>query len=235
MSSAKHVPPPDLRCDQAVVRIEAGKNRYHDGVLSEVSDSGLAIDFPLSGAPNLWVGQEIQMNVAGPRLGSSVQAVGRVRLRIEDGARCRYRFESGADDLGALRLLVERRGLQRVEPYEELWVRICNPEGESLAVGRVRDLSRAGMRVFVGLQDREQVAHLRACLLVLQFPGDTTATQLFAEVRSEAKSAEGVALGFEYIAGPASPFVSTLERIERFVADSVVEQFEQLASQVRGR
>ena len=237
MSLPNHVPPPDLRCEQAVVRVQAGRNRYHDGVLSEVSGGVIVVDFPLAGTPNLWIGQEVQMNVTGPRLGSSVQAVGRVSVRVDDGARCRYRFESGPEDLGALQLLVERRGLQRVAPLEELWVRICSSEGHSLAVGRVLDVSRAGLRALVDGTEAQGVTELAHGLLVLQLPREDDVLQLHAQVRSAGwvPEAGGLGLGFEFLAGPATAFLAALERLDRFVADCVIQHFQELSNQVRRR
>lgn len=193
-----------------------GATTYH-GLLCEIGSRAVGFAFLRGAAPELQVGERCELTVRADRSGASVALAGRTLRREEDLERISYRVEVGDDSLTALAILIERRGMQRVDPGGLQRCLLFSLDGSRRIEATLEDLSATGLRVGIPAAQLGQIEGLEALTACTLLPGDEEPLELMSLVRN-VESVEGrIEIGLEFVAHAAGEFVRTLERVERFV------------------
>ena len=229
-SKMVHTATTDSAVSESFVRLIRSAGQSADGRVSEVTDTAVLVDFRPESCPEGALGEWIKGVVSSERNGASVEFKGRLVARIEELGRTRLRFELGSDDLSVVSMLVDRRGQQRIEPTSELKARLCSPAGESLAVGKIVNLSRTGISIELDASQASAVDdHGGVFLTCLLLPGDEGNLQMAAVVRNEElRDDQSLLLGLEFGTTGAATFMREIDRIERYVSKVQSETLDQL-------
>ncbi|MFT5153065.1 MAG: hypothetical protein ACI841_003064 [Planctomycetota bacterium] len=189
---------------ESAVRLIHASGQSQEGRLSELTDTGIMIDFLRAGGPEVTIGQSIQAVVVCNRVGTSVQVSGRIIARTEETSRLRIRIELNTDDLTALALLVDRRGHQRVEPKTPLQARICTPAGESLTLANIDNISKTGISLGFTAEEAARIQdHTGVFLICLLLPEDEETLEMACIVRKQEFIDGELHLGLEFATSAA--------------------------------
>ena len=219
----------DTQGSDSIVRLVHAVGQSRDGRVSELTDTGIVIDFVREGGPEVGVGEWVRAVVACGRIGATVHLSGQVVSRIEEMKRLRLRLDLNNDDLTALSLLVDRRGHQRVRPSVPLQARICSPAGESLTLATIENISRTGLSLCLSPEQARHVReHSGVFLICLLLPDDEETLELACILRNQAQEGDDLILGLEFGTTGASVFLREADRLERYVGRIQSELLEAL-------
>jgi len=211
----------------SVVRIHIDGAGYFQGMLVEVTVTGIVVDFPLEDAPDLAVSDEVKIALSTDRLASSLKTPALVVHKGEDECRCRYRLEISSEARVALTVLIDGRSVYRAPPDNNLPVPVLLwNEGQDTSIeGILNDSSRTGLSVFVRAEDGLRLNERARIGMRMQLPGDQTPIQLWGSLRHQQVAGWATRVGVEFEKlGPAE----LSDDQERFMAYAMNRQVQML-------
>jgi hypothetical protein len=215
----------------SVVRIYIDGSGYFQGILVEVTASGIVVDFPLDVAPDLPVSKEVKIALSTDRLASSLNTPALVVYKGEDEYRCRYRFEISSEARVALTVLIDGRSVYRAppDPLHPVPVLLWNEGQETSIEGILNDSSRTGLSVFVRAEDGPRLSEGARIGMRVQLPGDQKPIQLWGSLRHQQVAGWATRVGIEFEQlGPAE-FSDDQERFVGYVMNRQVQILRQFS------
>ena len=216
----------------SVVRLYIDGAGYFQGILVEVTSTGIVVDFPLSEAPDLPVSGQVNIALSTDRLASSLKTPALVVYKGEDEYRCRYRFEISGEARLALTVLIDGRSVYRAPPdtHHPVVVTLWNDGQAGQIEGILNDSSKTGLSVFVKAEDSQRLKEDARIGMRMQLPGDTTPIQLWGAVRHEQTSGWATRIGIEFEHVGAAEFSEDQERFINYVMNRQIEMLRQFRS-----
>ena len=203
----------------SVVRLYIDGAGYFQGILVEVTPSGIVVDFPLTEAPELPVSEEVKIALSTDRMASSLKTPALVVFKGEDEYRCRYRFEISHEARTALTVLIDGRSVYRAPPdmNRPIVVTLWNDGEASQIEGILNDSSKTGMSVFIRAEDGRRLKDAGRIGIRLQLPNETAPIQMWGHVRHEQTSGWATRVGIEFEHQAAADYSEDQERFFNYV------------------
>lgn len=206
-----------IRASQTLVRLYVGSQGYFQGVVMNMSTTGVLVDFPGSNAPVLRDGETVELAISAERLTSSLRLASTVSGQSRDGKRMRYAFDIDTGSQMALRALVEGRRECRVAPSpgRPIFVLLRQEEYGLYLEATLEDVSKNGLSVMFPDPNVPSLVTNTPTKITLLLPDEKMPVRLEGYARNEQRQDGDRRLGIEFVG--ATPEMLSEDRIRYMV------------------